>query len=89
MEEGANVERERAAWEAARAKGPLRYVLTRGVLAWGVPMGAFLTLYEYFATGLSFEAHEVAVRCFVFVLGGVLYGAIDWKLTESRYRKSG
>jgi len=79
---------EKADWERAKAKGPLRYILMRGVLGWGVPMAVFVLAAEYFIFHRTFEFHEIVMRSVVFLMGGVLSGALDWKWTESRYRRA-
>ncbi len=89
MKESEYPERQRADWEAAKAEGPLRYVLVRGVLAWGVPTGAFVLSCEYFLFHQNLLTHELLLKGFVFLMGGIFYGAFDWKPAERRYRKSG
>jgi len=74
-------------WDRVRAKGPLKFVLTQGVLAWGVSTAIiFLALTTFFVR--SGERLEWAITAaLVFPALGVLYGLVTWRTCERRYRE--
>jgi hypothetical protein len=58
----ADAETQRLATIRAYEMGPLKFVLLRGVLFWGLPMFVFYTLYGYFVIGyhkrLNFQGRD-------------------------------
>lgn len=72
-------------WEQTRARGFLRFVLIRGVVAYGLPM--FLTL--------TFVVHPerrtpliIAISVIAWGIGGALAGGLMWHFSERGYRRA-
>jgi hypothetical protein len=76
-----------AKWARLQADGPLRFVLFRGVLGWGVPTAvifAFLTA-PFDAFHESFT--KSLLRSLVlFPLFGIVWGLAMWWLGKKQYR---
>lgn len=68
------------AWKKLREQGRLRFVLVRGVLAWGAPM--FLLMLLMF-NGLE----NILVHAVIWTVGGLIFGFTTWYLTEKKYLK--
>ena len=77
-----------AKWEEQRKVGAARFILTRGVLAWGAPM--FVT---FFALPAFLKNQPVALESILFntvlwAVGGAAFGAAIWYASERNYRKA-
>lgn len=74
-------------WSLIRRKGERHFVLTRGVLMWGVPLGVTLGLINlHHLSGLDFGIFmiiQLGVSCII----GLPYGWIMWEKGERRYRE--
>jgi len=76
-----------ARWERERKAGALRYVLRKGLIAWGLPMYVFMYGVQTLLRGESLEAQE-ALRSALLWLGcGTFFGAVMWWVSEFNYRK--
>lgn len=80
-------ERARAEWELTRVGGSTRFILTRGVLGWGVPMALFMLLKDYFVDGEAWTPVGALIRGVVFLSGGYFFGLALWILNEKSYRR--
>lgn len=67
-------------WENSRQKGPFQFVLTAGVLAWGMPMFCFMT---YLVPHPKLSVQQSAM---LWSAAGVGYGLVMWFVQEHRYR---
>ncbi len=78
-------------WPAIRARGRLRFVLVRGLLAWGglmtVAMYAML-LYSQHARGLQLRGIWPLVPALCFP-AGALWGLLAWHWNEAIFRRLG
>ncbi len=73
-------------WELTRAKGPLHFVLVRGVLLWGLPMFIFVAFVNKpFVDGLT--SHTAVAHYVIWPTAGGLYGLLIWFLSERIYKK--
>ena len=69
------------------AKGPLRFILLRGMLAWGVPMGVlFALLIHYGFSGCCADIRNdyviaVVMPLAIFLAGGVIWGSLTYYVT--------
>lgn len=68
------------AWQKLRAKGWLRFVIVRGVVAWGAPMFLLIVL-------MFNGADKILVHAVIWTIGGLIFGASTWYLNEKKYRK--
>ena len=75
-------------WEQQRAGGPVRFILTRGVMSWGTAMFVAMYLYPTLAHRRSFEATSLLLNLAIWAVGGALFGGVLWMLGEWSYRKS-
>lgn len=75
------------AWESQRKGGPARFIMLRGILAWGAPM--FIAMY---AAPAAFGSRQVNAEAVLFNLAlwggaGAAFGASIWFFLEYNYRK--
>ena len=80
-------ERAKGGWELTRVKGRTRFVLTRGVLGWGVPMALVMLLKDYFFDGEALTPVGLLISLVVFLSGGYFFGLALWALNEKSYRR--
>jgi hypothetical protein len=80
-------ERAKGDWELTRVRGRTRFVLTRGVLGWGVPMTLFMLLKDYFFDGEALTPGVFLIGVVVFLSGGYFFGLVLWILNEKSYRR--
>lgn len=67
------------------AAGKWNFILKRGVLGWGIPMGIFTTLSAYYFRGLHQEIPTVISNVLFWAIMGFPFGYIMWQMTTSRY----
>ncbi|NLS94468.1 MAG: hypothetical protein GXX96_20110 [Planctomycetaceae bacterium] len=72
-------------WEATRKRGRGRYVVTTGVLAWGVPMFAVMTFFVNRRPGVPLSPAWIAFSAVLWAFGGALFGFVMWRFWEKRY----
>ena len=76
-----------ARWERERKAGALRYVLRKGIIAWGLPMYVFMYGVQTLLRGESLEAQEALRSALLWLGGGAVLGAVMWWVSEFNYRK--
>ncbi len=83
----ADAEMRRLATIKAYEMGPLKFVLLRGVLFWGLPMFVFFTLYGYFVIGYHDALKIPGLRnnAIICLIGGCAYGSWIYYLVSRRY----
>jgi hypothetical protein len=71
----------------AHEMGPLKFVLLRGVLFWGLPMFVFFTLYGYFVRGYHDALKISGLRntAIISVIAGCAYGGLMYYRESRRY----
>ena len=74
-------------WERQRKVGVTRFILTRGVLAWGVPMLLAMYVAPTVSKGESFTLSGVLFSLALWAIAGAAFGALTWYFSESNYRK--
>ena len=75
-------------WEILRRRGPIYFLLVRGVLRWGGFMFIFtvlMTLLGIFHRDLFLSA--LLRTAFICVMGGLAWGAVTWCCNEWLYRR--
>ena len=75
-----------ARWARIRRKGPLRYILLRGVLGWGLATALVYSLVMWAVTGANLRI-LLPLAMVIFPIGGVLWGAAMWWFLERRYQR--
>lgn len=81
-------ETDQRAWENERARGQARYLLVKGVLAWGLPMfvlmagGPALFGFPYSVEGAP---SWWGWQALLWATCGVMYGLLTWTAKEKRY----
>jgi len=70
-------------WETTRKLGRARYVLFRGVIGWGIPVGVFTTCFGIWRSGYSFSS--LVIAALVWPVAGIFVGRINWRVAEGRY----
>ncbi|MEX6783680.1 hypothetical protein [Pseudomonas aeruginosa] len=73
-------------WEEQRKSGALRFIVMRGVGAWGIPM--FLGMYvgPTIAKHRGFTLKDILFNTALWLIAGALFGAFIWFLSERNYR---
>ena len=74
-------------WEEQRKVGAARFVLIRGVLAWGGPMLLAMYIVPTLVKGQSFTTGSMLFNLGLWAVAGALFGAFIWFSSESNYRK--
>jgi hypothetical protein len=74
-----------ARWENVRTKGKAHFVLVRGVLTYGLPMFIAMT---FFVHRNDLSPKFIGISAVLWLIGGALFGAIMWHLSERHYRKA-
>jgi hypothetical protein len=72
-------------WKKIREKGLGRFVLLRGVLGFGIPVGILMTVMNARQNG--FSPRSLGGSALICVLGGLFYGWYIWYSSERRYRR--
>ncbi len=75
-----------ARWTQVRRKGPLRFVLLRGVLGWGLTAALLYSLIMCAVTGANLRL-LLPTALVLFPVGGLLWGAVMWWILERRYQQ--
>jgi hypothetical protein len=71
-------------WSITRSKGMLRYVITHGLLAWGLPMFIMTSfIYKDYNKDLADILHKLFVYCSI----GTLMHFLIWIYMENKYKK--
>jgi hypothetical protein len=76
-----------AKWEEQRKAGAVRFILSRGVLAWGAPMLLVMYIGPRLVKGQSFGAGDILFNLSLWAAAGAAFGAVIWFSSESNYRK--
>jgi hypothetical protein len=74
-------------WEDQRAKGPVRFILTRGVLAWGTPMFVAMYVAPTLVRGTGFSFSMTVFQGILWAFAGAAFGGAIWWLAEWNHRK--
>jgi hypothetical protein len=76
-------------WGKVRSKGKYHYVLIRGGLIWGFPLGLIWNAFELFRNDyflfLSGFLYKGLFMLFGFFLGGCLFATYQWSAYEKKY----
>lgn len=76
-----------AKWEEQRKVGVVRFILTRGVLAWGGSMLVAMYVAPTVAKGKSFTGADLLFNLALWAAAGAAFGATIWFASELNYRK--
>jgi TPR repeat protein len=76
-----------ANWAITRQKGMWRYVLQRGVLAWGLPMYLVMACLPAFNGRAEPTASYFLWQACLWALAGAVFGLLTWFFYERNYRK--
>ena len=72
-------------WKVTREKGVVRFILLRGLLAWGLPMFLIMTFLVN-KTRLE-DVAQLASAAVVWSIGGLIFGGWMWTASEKRFRQ--
>jgi len=78
-------------WEKTRARGTFHYVVIHGILGFGIPLGLFMWLCDYFIFQRNenhFELSYLVLHFGICLAGGFIYRLIDWFFSETAYQRS-
>jgi hypothetical protein len=71
-------------WERIRQRGKWRFVVLRGVVAFG---GLLFILWSVISYGAGFRFQFLAMHVVVSLLAGLVMGLLAWHRTERAYRR--
>ncbi|MBR9792966.1 MAG: hypothetical protein GYB58_14565 [Gammaproteobacteria bacterium] len=76
-------------WQQRRKQGALRFTLVQGLLCWGIPMFIVMTFVvnDVFNDQGIIQWAQVLIAAVVWSIGGCLFGAFVWFITERQYQK--
>ena len=77
-------------WQQRRKQGALRFTLVQGLLCWGIPMFIVMTFVvnDAFNEQGIIQWAQVFIGAVVWSIGGSLFGAFLWFVTEQQYQKA-
>ena len=76
-------------WSRKRRLGRARFVLTTGILAWGISVTGLLTLWDWWAEGVTPTVAGVLTRSLVIGLAaGAVYGLLMWHWLEREFARA-
>lgn len=73
-------------WSKTRERGMRSWVLSRGVLGWGVPMYFVMSVMQVAWHPGDWRSIAL-IDLPIWIGGGVLWGAVTWWTMEWRYRR--
>ncbi len=74
-------------WESQRQVGALRFIATRGVLAYGGWMLLAMHIAPTLVKGQGFSMADTLPKIAIWACAGAMFGALVWYGSESSYRK--
>ena len=74
-------------WAATRQLGKWRFVLERGVLAWGLPMFLIMSASGFFKGPAEPGAAYFLLQACLWAFGGLVFGLLVWHSSERSFRK--
>jgi asparagine N-glycosylation enzyme membrane subunit Stt3 len=75
-------------WAKIREQGRMAYVLKYGVVGWGVPTGVMFSIVMAAMQGWERFWVLLAVSLILFPIGGIAFGVLTWKASESKYQEA-
>ena len=76
-----------ARWEQIRERGPLRFILLRGVLGWGVTTAVLWCALMALFTEKDW-VQLMTVALVGFPAGGVVWGTVMWFVGERKFART-
>ncbi len=78
-----------ANWGELRTQGMGSYILTQGVLRWGVSTGVLFAIMFPFTASFKVTFLDILpLSLLLFALGGIAWGYAMWVMNERSYRQS-
>lgn len=71
-------------WKELREAGCSAWVIKRGILGFGFPMGLFFAMQAWINGGFTQAWMSFALTA---IIGGVFFGLSTWHLSEWRHRR--
>lgn len=76
-----------AKWESQRKGGAIRFIVSRGILAWGGPMFFMMYVLPTLNKGQVSSLGSALFNVALWAAAGTSFGAVIWFVSESNYRK--
>lgn len=70
-------------WSQVRERGVSRFILWRGLVGFGLPFAALISILNFALDDQPFETQGFLIR---FIIGGSVFGALTWRWHERKYR---
>jgi hypothetical protein len=70
-------------WKRIRSKGKIRFILLRGVLSWGFPVGLIYSLWTHWSESIMIKVLSIVI---FMVFGGFIWGLLYWMSMEKKYK---
>ena len=78
-------EKQRLRWKETRKKGPIHFILVKGILFWALPMFILMT---FIANEVALDDYpKITISAIIWTLGGLSFGALLWWWSEREYAK--
>ena len=74
-------------WTNLRKKGKTNYILTNGLLAWGLPMFVVMTFVVNKPETGYISLGMMAINALIWALAGLGFGYFTWVASEKSYEK--
>ncbi len=78
-------EKQAARWEESRKMGRMRFIITRGVVGWGIPVAVAWSTAMYWRQPFDKVWVGTLLALIVFPIGGYFFGAVLWRTSEKQY----
>ncbi len=75
------------AWEKHRSRGPLRFIVVRGVLAWGGPMFVAMYVIPTATKGVEVAITSIFINLGIWWVAGIFFGTATWWWSQENYKK--
>ena len=73
-------------WQKSRQQGKGRFILIRGLLAWGLPMFVFMTFFIN-KPQTEITTSFVLTHAVIWSIAGFIFGLLVWSWSEKRFEK--
>ncbi|WP_025025801.1 hypothetical protein [Caldalkalibacillus mannanilyticus] len=79
-------------WAEIQKRGKINFILTNGVIGWGIPTAILVFLFTQFLEfGLNFSLYfsnewvgDLLINLIVFPIGGIFFGWLLWRSVEKK-----
>ncbi|MCK8826767.1 hypothetical protein MWH25_03280 [Natroniella acetigena] len=78
-------------WEEIKEKGFLYFIVRKGIIGWGLPVGCFVLLINILTSLGEITFHEIVLELLntlaIFSVGGIVFGMLMWFFSKGEEEK--